>query len=155
MSVMTRPTVEAAFLSIEEEIKHLLDMFEFYLVERSFGKPVETLGETVASLRTILGRLVADHFLKLDAEREPHFCATLSAMLSERAATLPSSDTDRSHVDYVIEEILTAFEWAQEIKAEFPHDPVMQRIVSFDVPILRPFDYDLRSRLRLVPSNGS
>lgn len=140
-------------LSLESEVKHLLAMVEYYLVERSLERPVERLYDAMTSLRKIVSRLVLEHFLRLDADREPDFCAAITTMLTERTEELPLSDVDRPHVEYLVEEILKSFEWAQEIKAEFPHDPVMQRIVSLDIPILDRFDFGLREKLHLVTAD--
>ena len=142
---------DLGMISVEEEVKNLLEMFEFYLTERSLGRPVELLGEIVVDLRVIISRLLTEHFLKLHPDREANFCATLAELLTERAENLPlySSDDDQ-YIDYVVGEILTAFEWAQEVKAEFKGDMVMQRIVVLDIPILRPFDYSVRDQMRVV-----
>lgn len=133
------------------EVKNLLEMFEFYLTERQLQKPISVLGEAVRDIRIIVQRLLTDHFLKLSAEDESRFCSALATMLAERTTKLPSvSEEDRNYFDYLISEILTCFEWAQEIKSEFPDDPTTQKILLVDIPLLRPFDYGIRSKIHVV-----
>ncbi|OGQ23167.1 MAG: hypothetical protein A3I05_02715 [Deltaproteobacteria bacterium RIFCSPLOWO2_02_FULL_44_10] len=151
---LQKVVLDSSLLSTEDEVKNLLEMFEFYLVERGFGKSIVVLRDIIGDLRTIIGRLLTDHFLKLQREREAHFCATLATLLLERAEKCGQSDEDEhEYIDYCIEEVLMSFEYAQEIKSEFRGDPVMQRLLMIDIPILRPFDYGLRQRIRLVKSN--
>ena len=133
------------------EVKNLLEMFEFYLTERQLQKPINILGDAVHDLRIIVQRLLIDHFLRLPPQDESRFCSTLATLLAERCTKLPSvGEEDRKYFDYVIGEILTCFEWAQEIKSEFPEDLETQRILAFDIPLLRPFDYGIRSKIKIV-----
>lgn len=151
---MTKPKTEkkmkAPLRPVESEVKNLLEMFEFFLTERQLAKPIEALGESVRDMRLIVGRLLVDHFLTLTPAAETRFCASLAAMLADRAADLPSERDDSDYNAYCIGEILTTFEYAQEIKAAYPGDPVLQKILALDIPILRPFDYGLRRKLKLV-----
>lgn len=143
--------MNASLLPVEDEVRNLLEMFEFFLTERHLGKPVDDLGESVRDLRLIVGRLLADHFMALPAKEEAKFCSALAAMLADRAASLPlDHEGDTEYIDYCIGEILTGFEYAQEIKAAYPDDSVLQKILALDIPILRPFDYGLKGRLALV-----
>lgn len=138
---------------VENEIKNLLEMFEFFLAERHLGKPIDALGESVKDMRLIIGRLLIDHFLKLTPTRGEKFCKTLAEMLTDRTQTLPlERSEDREYYSYCISEILTAFEYAEEIKTAYPGDPVLQKILALDIPILRPFDYGLRGKLKLIPT---
>lgn len=146
-----RDAPASEWLPMDEEVGHLLEMFEFFLVERSLGKPIKILSEAIADLRIIIGRLITDHFLDLPSIREADFCATLADLLSERAERIPlASEAEAEYIAYCIGEILTSFEWAQEVKIQFSYDPVMRRILAVDIPVLRPFDYGIRNRLRLV-----
>ncbi|MFH0800750.1 MAG: hypothetical protein V2A66_11320 [Pseudomonadota bacterium] len=143
--------MNSSLLPVEDEVKNLLDMFEFFLAERHLDKSIGALGDSVRDMRLIIGRLLSDHFMKLPPEGEAKFCSSLASMLADRAETLPfDSDGDREYVDYCIGEILTSFEYAQEVKEECPEDPVLQKILALDIPILRPFNYGMRDRLSLV-----
>ncbi len=152
---MAEPTakaqVDAVLLSTEEEVHNLLEMFAFYLGERSRGRSIASLKETVYQLQLILGRILTEHFLNIPPEREAHFCATLATLLQERSDHLSREDGEIEYIGYCIDEMLVPFEYAQEVKAKFPHDPVMRRILAVDIPILLPFDYGMRRRLCLVP----
>lgn len=137
---------------VEKEVRNLLEMFEFFLTERQLGKPIDALGESVKDMRLIVGRLLVDHFLGLSTSQEEKFCAALAAMLADRAEALPlERGDDREYGKYCIGEILTVFEYAQEIKAAYPGDRILQKILALDIPILRPFDYGLRGKLKLIP----
>ena len=74
MSAMLRPA--------ENDVKNLLDMFEFFLTERQLGKPIDELGESVRDMRLIIGRILVDHFLKLPPAQEAKFTTALASMLA-------------------------------------------------------------------------
>lgn len=140
-------------LPVEEETRHLLDMFEFYLTERHLSKPIDNLGEAVRDMRIIIGRILVDHFLGLCVEEEEKFCSALADMLADRASDLPiEGGIEEEYLDYCIGEMLTAFEYAQEIKRTFSDDSVLQKILALDIPILRPFDYGLQGKLKVIPT---
>lgn len=142
-----------SLMPVEGEVKNLLDMFEFFLTERQFNKSIESMGETVRDMRHIIGRLLVDHFMGLGPEEESKFCSALASMLADRTTCLPNDEEgDKQYCDYCIGEILTSFEYAQELKENFPDDPVMQKILALDIPILRPLDYGLRGRFKLITS---
>jgi len=150
----TRPEkkIKAPLRPVESEVRNLLDMFEFFLTERQLSKPIDALGESVKDMRIIVGRLLVDHFLSLTPAAETRFCASLADMLADRAAELPADrEEDRNYNAYCIGEILTTFEYAQEIKSAYPGDPILQKMLALDIPIMRPFDYGLRGKLKLVP----
>ena len=134
----------------KKDIENLLEMFEFFLTERQLDKSIEALGESVRDMRLIIGRLLVDHFLPLNAKTESKFCSALASMLADRAAALPSEVDDQEYIDYCIAEILTAFEYAEEIKLAYQDDPVLQKMLAMDIPVLRPFDYGIRGRMKLV-----
>jgi len=143
--------IPQALIPIESEVKNLLEMFEFYLTERQLGKSIDTLGETVRDMRHIIGRILIDHFLSLSTSEEKKFCKALASMLADRAAALPlEPEGDGDYCNYCISEILTPFEYAEDIKETHHDDPILQKILSLDIPILRPFDYGLKARLKLI-----
>lgn len=143
--------VNAALIPVEEDVNNLLNMFEFFLTERQFGQSVEALGETVKDMRIIIGRILVDHFMNLDAKEEGKFCTALAGALATRAANLPCENkNDEAYEDYLVGEILTSFEYAQGVKEDYQQDHVLQKILALDIPILRPFDYGLRGRLKVV-----
>ncbi len=138
---------------VHEEVFNLLDMFEFYLDERAFNKPIEILADSVRDLRIIVQQLLLEHFLRLGGAEAERFIKALAVVLAKRSAKVPVENReDKKYMQYCIGEVLTAFEWAQEIKKEYPDDPSTQRILALDIPVLRPFDYGLKSKIRLVKS---
>lgn len=144
-----------SYTAINTEIKNLLEMFEFYLMERQWGKSVDTLAAAVRDLRIIIQRLLIDYFVELNPDEESRFCTALASLLAGRTNNIPkTSKEDRNYFDYCIGEILTCFQWAQEIKAEFPGDPATQKTFLLDIPILRPFDYGMRSKIKVVKPKG-
>ncbi|PIR24913.1 MAG: hypothetical protein COX62_04885 [Deltaproteobacteria bacterium CG_4_10_14_0_2_um_filter_43_8] len=131
-----------SFKTIEADALSLLDLFEFYLVERDLGKPVLLLQEVVSDLRIVINRILLRCFFRLPQSLEVNFCTQLAILLTERAELRPSySPETTKYVDYVISEILLPFEYAQEIKAEHPDNVKLQRLYAEDIPILRPFHY--------------
>jgi len=132
-------------------VYNLLDMFEFFLVERQLGKPIDDLAEAVRDLRIIIQRLLLEYVMKLTPAKAEKFASTLAVVLAKRSDSIPAqSREDKKYAKYCIGEIITAFEWSVEIKREFPRDAEAQRILALDIPVLRPFDYGLRKKIRLV-----
>lgn len=143
--------MDVALLPAESDIRNLLDMFEFFLTERHLGKSIEVLGDIVRDMRLIVGRILVDHFLKLKADDEAKFCSALATMLADRCAELPAdSSEEQAYQDYCIGEILVSFEYAQEIKEAYQDDQILQKILALDIPILRPFDYGLQGKLKII-----
>jgi hypothetical protein len=137
--------------AINNEVKNLLEMFEFYLTERQLGKSVDVLASAVRDLRIIIQRLLLDYFINLSPDEESRFCTALASLLASRSTKLPKvTDEDKKYFDYCIGEILTCFQWAQEIKSEFPDDYPTQKTLLLDIPLLRPFDYGIRSKIMVV-----
>ena len=136
---------------VGEEVYNLLEMFEYFLMERALGKPIEVLADSVRDLRIIIQQLLLERYLYLPFKDTERFMKALAAVLAKRATRVPlEGREDKKYIDYCIGEIITCFEWAQEIKKEFPEDEVTQRILALDIPVLRPFDYGLRSKIHLV-----
>lgn len=136
---------------VDEQVYNLLEMFEFYLDERHLRKPIEILADSVRDLRIIVQQMLMEHFIDLSKADGERFIKALAAILAKRSRRVPQeSKEDRRYINYSIGEIITAFEWAEEIKKEFPDDPSTQKILAMDIPVLRPFDYGLRTKIRLV-----
>jgi len=137
---------------IEEDVFNLLDMFEFYLMERRLEKPIEILADSIRDMRIIVQRILMEYFLETKKKDEDKFIKALAAVLAKRSMRIPyDSRADKKYIDYCVGEMITAFEWAAEIKKEYPNNPDIQRILAVDIPVLRPFDYGLRAKIRLVP----
>ena len=142
------------FVMEKTEIKNLITMFDFFMSQRQLGKPIETLSESVRDMRLILGRLLVDHFLGLTDDEGERFTTSLAEMLADCCEGIPDrDDDDEEYCNYCIEEMITPFEYAREIKREFSDDPVLQKMLSLDIPILRPFDYGLRGTLKVVEAH--
>ncbi len=136
---------------VGDGVHNLLEMFEFYLMERRLSKPIEVLSDSVRDLRIIIQQILLEHFLSLSPYQGERFIGTLATALAKRSTRVPAGGRgERKYANYVIGEILVSFEWAAEIKKEFPDDELRQRILALDIPVLRPFDYGLRSMIRLV-----
>lgn len=138
---------------VQAEVKNLLSMFDFFLSQRKLGKPIESQSEAVKDMRLIIGRLLVDHLLTLTFEEGERFCKALAAMLTDCCENVPQDDTfDNKYCNYCVGEILTAFEFAMEIKKEFDDDAVLQKMLALDIPILRPFDYGMRGTFKVIES---
>jgi len=143
--------MDAALRPVKEEVKNLITMFDFYMAQRELGKQIETLADSVRDMRIILGRLMMDHFMGLDENEGEQFTKALAEMLADSCGQLEAKDeSDEEYHRYCIEEMLTPFEYAREIKREFSDDAVMQKMLVLDIPILRPFDYGVRGSFKVV-----
>jgi hypothetical protein len=141
----------SALRPVQSEVKNLLTMFDFFLSQRQLGKPIEALGEAVRDMRLIIGRLLIDHFLGLGLEDSDNFCKALATMLVDRCEQVEEDgDAEAEYCNYCVSEVLTVFEYATEIKKEFSGDPILQKMLALDIPILRPFDYGLRGTFKVI-----
>ena len=146
MSEMT--SMPEKFAEIIPEVKNILEVFEFYLVERNLKKPIDKLADVIRDMRIIEQRLL-HFFMKLDTTDEELFTNALASDLAERAESV-QSDSDEEYVKYCIEQILVPFEWAEEIKLAYADSPEMQKMLAADIPILRPFDYGLQGKMAVL-----
>lgn len=145
--------INSCLKPVESEVRNLLEMFEFFLTERQLGKSIDKLNESVRDMRILIGRIVIDHFLNLTMAEESKFCEMLASMLADRAETLPmDGDRDKEYFAYCIGEIITSFEYAKEIKEHLSDDHLLQKMMALDIPILRPFDYGLKGKLKVIPT---
>ncbi len=152
MSAMN--AIHAALKPVQSEVKNLLTMFDFFLTQRQLGKPIESLNEAVRDMRLIIGRILIDHFLGLTLEEGDKFCKALATMLADRCEELPEEkEIEGEYCQYCMGEVLTVFEYAMEIKKEFADDPILQKMLALDIPILRPFDYGLRGTFKVVEAH--
>lgn len=147
----TDSDIDVALKPAKEEVKNLITMFDFYMAQRQLGKPIEALADAVRDMRIILGRLVMDHFMSLEEADADRFAKALAEMLADSCAQLDAKEeAEEEYCRYCIEEMLTPFEYAMEIRREFAEDAVMQKMLALDIPILRPFDYGLRGNLKVI-----
>ncbi|MFH1829422.1 MAG: hypothetical protein ABH871_01425 [Pseudomonadota bacterium] len=138
---------------VQAEVKNLLSMFDFFLSQRKLGKPIQNLSEAVRDIRLIIGRLLIDHLLILDLKEGEQFCKALATMLTDCCEKVPEENcVEGEYCNYCVSEILTAFEYAMEIKKEFKDDLVLQKMLALDIPILRPFDYGMRNTFKVIES---
>ncbi|OGQ16006.1 MAG: hypothetical protein A2979_04080 [Deltaproteobacteria bacterium RIFCSPLOWO2_01_FULL_45_74] len=117
-----------------------------YLKSRLQREPMEKLNQLVRDLRVVLQQVVTNYFLPLSLPQARQFRSALADQLLGVCNELNSSCTkdDEEHHRYCVREVIASFEWAEQIKEEVPDDPVTQKILAVDIPILRPFDYGLK-----------
>lgn len=151
MKKIKRPSEKTTPAPVRNEIKNLITMFEFFMTQRELGKPVNVLAESVRDMRVIIGRLLEEHFMNLTPTAGERFCKSLVTLLADAAvALLEEGEGDDDYIRYCIGEILTPFEYAKEIKKRYAEDPLLQKMLSTDIPVLRPFDYGIRGKLRVI-----
>lgn len=117
-----------------------------YFQSRLDGEPIPVLNEIIRELRIMLQQVLLDHFLPLPVEKGRQFRVSLADHLSGvcRSFDGKGGAHDEAHHRYCMQEVLACFEWAEQIKLEVPHDPITQKVLSVDIPILRPFNYGLK-----------
>lgn len=127
-------------IKVTEEVRR-------YLQARLAKEAITTLNEIIRNLRIVLQQVLIDYFLTLPLPKAREFRFALGDQLHNVCNELKRgggySVADQEHHQYCVREILACFEWAEQIKEEIPDDPVTQRILAVDIPILRPFDYGL------------
>ena len=141
-----RTSMPEKFSEIIPEVRNLLEMYEFYLVERNLKKPIEQLTEIVRDLRIIIQRLL-NFYLDLSTSDEELFAKALAYDLTEKGKSLTP---DEEYIMYFVEQTLVPFEWATEIKSAYADSLEMQKMLAADIPILRPFDYGFQGQMKVL-----
>lgn len=130
---------------IHHEMGRMVDEVRCYLKARLERQAISALNESIRNLRIVVQQLLTDHFLALPLPKAKEFRFALADQLSSVCSELRNHDgcqpEDEEHHRYCIREVLVCFEWAEQIKEEVPDDPITQKILAVDIPILRPFDY--------------
>lgn len=131
---------------IQKEISQLTDLVRHYLQSRLQSAAIEVLNQTIRDLRIQLQQVVTNYFLHLPLPQARAFRSTLTDQLMGVVHELQPQCTkgDEDHHYYCVREVVACFEWAEQIKEEIPEDPLTQKILAIDIPILRPFDYGLK-----------
>lgn len=129
------------------EMQKIVETVCRYFEARLRKEAISLLNETVRNMRIILQGVLTDHYLELPLPKAREFRFALSDQLSSICEDIrnqyPCSTHDENHHRYCVKEILSCFEWAEQIKSEIPDDPITQRVLALDIPILRPFDYGI------------
>ena len=148
--MMNEQSFGAKLEEIKPEIKNSLELFEFFLTERSLKKPIDDLAQIVRDMRIVMQRLL-NFFLMLSPEHEVELTTLLANQLVDVCDRVPrDGKQDEEYQRYCIEQILVPFEWATEIKLAYADSPEMQRMLAADIPILRPFDYGLQGKMAIL-----
>lgn len=132
---------------IQQDIAQIVGLVRRYFQDRMNHEPIPSLNLMIHDLRIVLQRVVSDYYLHLPLDEERRFRGALSDQLVSGINQLyvGKDSQDKEHRQYCVREILSCFEWASQIKNEVPDDPVTQKILVVDIPILRPFDYGFNS----------
>lgn len=131
---------------IQEEMSQVVALVHQYLDGRLRKESISFLNQIIHDLRVLLKEVVTNYFLHLSLPEAKEFKSALADQLTSVCSDLSSrcSKEDEEHHRYCVREVMVCFEWAQQIKEEIPDDPLTQKILAIDIPILRPFDYGLR-----------
>ena len=132
-------------MNTENEIKQIVTCVNNYLEARTEKEPMQILNEHIRELRICLQHAITHIVLPLTLDKAREFRLALADQLStlcdERRGNVGSGE--HHHYDYCLHQIISCFEWTEQIKEEVPDDPITQQILAVDIPILRPFDYGL------------
>lgn len=132
-------------MDTSKELKQIAGLFDRYLEDRLNGEPIQLLNENIREMRIAIQHAVTHVFLPLPIDKAREF----RRAMADRLTTLcdgkrgRSSSGELQHQGYVVRQILSCFEWAEQIKEEVPDDSITQQVLAVDIPILRPFDYGL------------
>lgn len=129
--------------SIQQEMSQVTGLIRCYFKGRLQNEPIQNLNLIIHDLRLMLHQLITDYFMLLPLEEAKRFRLVLADHLANVCGEFygGGSIEDEEHSRYCIQEVLSCFEWAEQIKEEIPDDPVTQRVLALDIPILRPFNY--------------
>ena len=123
------------------DLEKLLVVTRTFFLARHHGKPIEVLNGVVHDLRLVIHQMLLGHFMPLTHEEGKEFQAALADRLTNLCMELKHSE---EYHRYCVNEVMTCFQWAEQIKLEAPEDPILQKMLAIDIPILRPFDYGIK-----------
>lgn len=128
---------------IHQDISQIVNLVRRYFQDKLSGEPISALSLVIHDLRIVMQRVITDYYLQLSLAEEKRFRSALADQLvSAVGEVYAGKETQhKEHRQYCVGEILACFEWAEQIKEEVPDDPITQKILAIDIPILRPFDY--------------
>jgi len=128
---------------IHQDISQIVGLVKRYFQDKLNNEPISALNLVIHDLRIIMQRVVTDYYLQLSLAEEKRFRGALADQLVSAIGQVyvGKESQHKEHRQYCVNEILACFEWAEQIKEEVPDDPVTQKILAVDIPILRPFDY--------------
>jgi len=138
---------------VHREIRGVLVLVGKYFDNRLQKQPLQVLNIMVHDLRIALHQMILDHFLPLPLDQAREFRSALVDQLMGvygQYQSKCSKAEDKEHCHYLIKQIVLSFELAEQIMEEIPHDPITQRILAVDIPILRPFDYGVGVASKVV-----
>ena len=124
-------------------MSQIVGLVRQYFQGRIKHESIQILNQAIHDLRIVIQQIILDHFILLPLPQGRNFRASLMDQLSNASHECYAGHEgeEKEHRHYFIKEIITCFEWAEQIKEEIPNDPVTQKILAVDIPILRPFDY--------------
>lgn len=128
--------------TLKEEIQEVRRQVRHFLEERHRRRDVTHLNTMIRNLRISVQGLLLNYFIHMGLEESERFCNAFHDQLL--GACGEAKDADHEYHQYYVQAIMTTFEWAHQIKSEIHDDPVTQRVLIIDIPILRPFDYGLK-----------
>lgn len=131
---------------IQEEMQQVVALVHRYFEHRIRKEKLDALSGIIHDLRVLLQQVVTNFFFHLPAEKAHQFRTTLADRLMGVCGSFHNrcSKEEEHHHRYCVREIMACFEWAEQIKKEIPDDPITQKVLAIDIPILRPFDYGLK-----------
>lgn len=114
-----------------------------YFICRLQRESLNLLSEIIRDLRVSLQQIVTNYFFHLSQEKGRQFQTSLADQLNGVCDGFREQcgEDDHKHHKYCMCEVMACFEWAEQIKSEVPDDPITQKVLAVDIPILRPFDY--------------
>ncbi len=133
---------------LQEDLLQFTDLVRHFLKTRQQKDDVDALSEIIREVRIVTQGLIVNHFLPMNLDEASQFCAAVADQLLGIGGEIPKEDAHYHR--YCVNSLMTSFEWAHQIKTELQDDPVTQRVLVVDIPILRPFDYGL-PRGRPIP----
>lgn len=130
---------------IQEEMQRVTGLVRRYFICRMQRESINLMSEIIRDLRVSIQHVVTNYFFHLPQEKGRQFQTSLADQLNGICEGFREQcgEDDHKHHKYCMREVMACFEWAEQIKAEVPDDPITQKVLAVDIPILRPFDYGL------------
>lgn len=128
-------------------MNRVADLMQRYFISRSQQRELDFLNEIIRELRVLVQEVLTERFLPLPLPEARNYRFALADRLYSLCKDINGScpsEHEQNHYRYCVQQLMTCFEWAEQIKEEIPDDPVTQKILVVDIPILRPFCYDFK-----------
>lgn len=127
------------------EIPELVDAVLLLVTQHTRKESIQRRNQTVRQVRYLTTQLLQSAVQLGLGEMQGTRKAMADALHESRKIAMArcTSPGEQEHLAYCIREVQLAFEMAEQIATEYGDAPDIAQILIHDLPIFRPFDYNI------------